>query len=117
LHSEGVSPSAPVSSVWPELLAGKSGQLSFSGLLAHRSGLAAMDEDNCPSILNHTAVVSAMERQQPFWTAGEGHGYHPRTIGALADEVVRRVLLGFLWGNIGERKSQGPMVSMSGLAS
>ncbi len=63
----------------------------FSKLLAHGAGLAALDSDNRPDILNHRAVVAALEKQEPNWTPGKAHGYHPRTYGFLLDEIVRRV--------------------------
>ena len=42
-------------------------------------------------MLDHGAVVAALAAAEPAWPHGEGHGYHPRTFGFLADEVVRRV--------------------------
>ena len=36
------------------------------------------------------AVIASLENQDPLWSVGT-HGYHPRTIGFLADEIVRRV--------------------------
>ena len=39
---------------------------------------------------DYQEVIAALEVTEPRWGPGE-HGYHPRTIGFLADEVVRRV--------------------------
>ncbi|HEX5789741.1 MAG TPA: serine hydrolase domain-containing protein, partial [Luteolibacter sp.] len=56
--------------------------------------------DRRASILHHEEVVAAIEAQQPFWRPGQGHGYHPRTFGALLEEPVRRLTglsLGDYW--------------------
>jgi len=85
LHRAGMDSEGLVRRVWPEL---KAGDLTFSELFSHQGGLAALDER--VSIWDHVAVVAALENQEPKWHVGEA-GYHPRTIGFLADEVVRRV--------------------------
>ncbi|MCH1408874.1 MAG: beta-lactamase family protein [Verrucomicrobiales bacterium] len=95
----GISPSARVSEIWPELRAASKSRLTFSKLLAHGAGLAALDSDNRPDILNHRAVVAALEKQEPNWTPGKAHGYHPRTYGFLLDEIVRRVSNGKTLGS------------------
>ncbi|MDF1816220.1 MAG: serine hydrolase [Verrucomicrobiales bacterium] len=98
LHEAGLSVNDPVDELWPELQAGEKGSLSFAQLLAHKSGLAALDPGNRPSILQHSEVVKALEKQEPFWQAGFGHGYHPRTSGALMEEIVRRATSGSTLG-------------------
>ncbi len=100
LEGAGLSPNDPVAKVWPELTAARNGGLTFVQLLSHQSGLPALSPDNRPHLLSHGEVVAAMERQTPYWTPGAGHGYHPRTIGFLLDEIVRRlagVPLGRYW--------------------
>ena len=103
LDSAGVAVHSEVSSVWPELRAARGTGLTFAQLLSHQSGLAALSPDNRPSILSYTSVIRALEEQEPFWTPGRGHGYHPRTLGFLLDEVVRRLTggssLGEFWNN------------------
>ncbi|MCG8599094.1 MAG: beta-lactamase family protein [Verrucomicrobiales bacterium] len=91
LHENGISPSARVSEVWPELRAARDSRLTFSKLLAHGAGLAALGPENRPDTLNYSAVLSALEQQEPNWEPGKAHGYHPRTHGYLLDEIVRRV--------------------------
>lgn len=98
LENAGLSPHDPVSKIWPELLAARESSLTFVQLLSHQAGLPALSPGNRPHLLSHREVIAAMERQQPFWTPGEGHGYHPRTIGYLLDEVVRRVTGGVTLG-------------------
>lgn len=101
LQEAGISPSARVSEIWPELRAASESRLTFTKLLAHGAGLAALDPENRPDILNHRAVVAALEKQKPNWEPGKAHGYHPRTHGFLLEEVVRRVsggkTLGAFW--------------------
>jgi len=94
LQRAGMDAESLVRRVWPEL---QVGELTFGELFSHQGGLAALDQR--ASIWSHQEVVSALEKQVPAWGAGT-HGYHPRTIGFLADEIVRRVdgrTLGEFW--------------------
>ena len=89
LERHGVPLSTPVGVFWPEFRqAGKEG-VTFAHALAHQAGVPALDRP--VSVLDHEAVADALAAQQPFWVPGEAHGYHPRTYGALLDELVRRV--------------------------
>ncbi|MGB8165884.1 MAG: serine hydrolase domain-containing protein [Chthoniobacteraceae bacterium] len=93
-----IAPTARVAEVWPEFaLAGKE-RVTISELLSHRAGLPAISVE--APVLEHAAVAAALAAHAPEWSLGEGHGYHPRTFGFLADEVVRRVAgvpLGEYW--------------------
>ncbi|MGC6463962.1 MAG: serine hydrolase domain-containing protein [Akkermansiaceae bacterium] len=94
LHRVGMDSETLVDRVWPEL---KVADLTFGELFSHQGGVAGLDE--MASIWDREAVIEALEKQEPLWPVGQ-HGYHPRTIGFLADEVVRRVdgrSLGALW--------------------
>lgn len=94
LHRAGMDSETLVDRVWPEL---KVVDLTFGELFSHQGGVAGLDE--MASIWDREAVIEALEKQEPLWPVGQ-HGYHPRTIGFLADEVVRRVdgrSLGALW--------------------
>lgn len=95
LESRGLSPEIAVREVWPEFpVAGA----KFSQLLSHQCGLAALDQK--ANVFEHSEVVAAIEAQVPAWDLGHGHGYHPRTFGALTDESVRRLTgqaLGHYW--------------------
>lgn len=85
LHAVGMDSETMVSRVWPELSAG---ELTMGELMSHQGGLAGLDEK--ASIWDREAVIASLEKQEPKWKVGE-HGYHPRTIGFLADELVRRL--------------------------
>ena len=95
-QEHGIVPTTPVAEVWPEFAqAGKAG-VTIAELLSHRAGVPAI----AAPVLDHAAVAAALAAQAPEWPLGEGHGYHPRTFGFLADEVVRRIAgvpLGGYW--------------------
>ena len=88
------------------LAAFSGGGARFFHLLSHQCGLAALDRR--ASVLEHAAVVEAIEAQVPAWRLGDGHGYHPRTFGALVDEPVRR-LTGLTLGGYWREMIAGPL--------
>jgi CubicO group peptidase (beta-lactamase class C family) len=95
LESKGLSPETPVREVWPAFPVADA---KFFHLLSHQCGLSVLDQK--ASIFEHAEVVAAIEAQAPAWALGDGHGYHPRTFGALVDEPVRRLTgktLGTYW--------------------
>ena len=94
LHRVGMDGESLVDRVWPELGAG---QLTFDEMFSHQGGYAGLHQK--ASIWDREAVIASLEKQEPLWPVGT-HGYHPRTIGFLADEIVRRVdgrALGKFW--------------------
>jgi CubicO group peptidase (beta-lactamase class C family) len=95
LESRGLTMETLVREVWPGF---PCLEAKFRHLLSHQCGLAALDET--ADVFDHRKVVAAIEAQVPAWQLGTGHGYHPRTFGALVDEPVRRltgVTLGEYW--------------------
>ncbi len=98
LWDAGISTDAPVASVWPRFsLGGKEG-VTFAHVLSHGAGLPAVDDP--PNVFDYAGVIRRLEKQAPLWPPGERHGYHPRTVGYLWDEIVRRVAgqpLGAYW--------------------
>ena len=99
LQEAGVALEAPVVSVWPEFgVAGKD-RVTFAELLAHRAGLAVLEQTGL-DVFDLEAVASALASQAPNWTPGTAHGYAPRTFGYLLDAIVRRTAgmpLGEYW--------------------
>lgn len=98
LWEAGIGLDERVATVWPRFGQAGKGGITFADLLAHRSGLAALDHP--PDVFDYAGVIRALEEQAPLWMPGDGHGYHPRTSGYLWDEVVRRVAgapLGQYW--------------------
>jgi CubicO group peptidase (beta-lactamase class C family) len=95
LGSKGLNEETPVREIWPKFPVAEA---CFRHVLSHQCGLAALDQR--ASVLDHAEVVAAIEAQVPAWHYGQGHGYHPRTYGALVDEPVRRLTgmaLGKYW--------------------
>jgi CubicO group peptidase (beta-lactamase class C family) len=90
---------ARVADVWPEFgVAGKD-KVTISDLLAHRAGLAVLEQDGL-EVFDLEGVAAALAAQAPNWEPGTAHGYAPRTFGYLLDALVRRtagVPLGAYW--------------------
>lgn len=86
LEKKGLTPETPVREVWPKFPVEEA---NFAQLLSHQCGLAALDTR--ADLFDHASVVAAIEAQTPAWRPGQGHGYHPRTFGALVEEPVRRL--------------------------
>ncbi len=103
LASRGLNEHTRVCEVWPRFPIAAA---TFSHLLSHQCGLSALDQR--ANVLDHPAVVTAIERQSPAWPLGDGHGYHPRTFGALLDEPVRR-LTGLTLGGYWREMIAGPL--------
>jgi CubicO group peptidase (beta-lactamase class C family) len=78
---------------WPEYGANGKADTTLSQILAHQAGQPALRDPKI-QISDHDAVVRALAAQTPFWTPGDGHGYHPRTYGFLVDELLRRISSG-----------------------
>ena len=89
----GIDLNRNVVDLWPEYGTNGKKDTTILHLLAHQAGQAAL-RDPAVSILDHDAVADQLARQEPFWKPGEAHGYHARTYGFLADELVRRITQG-----------------------
>jgi CubicO group peptidase (beta-lactamase class C family) len=82
----------PVATYWPEFGAAGKERISLRWLLSHRAGLAAVRRPLPDDALYEwDAMASALAAEEPWWTPGDGHGYHAVTFGWLVGEVVRRV--------------------------
>jgi CubicO group peptidase (beta-lactamase class C family) len=81
----------PVSRCWPEFAAAGKEAISIRQVLSHQAGLAAIERDLPEGALyDWHQVTDALAEQRPWWTPGQGHGYHVHTFGFLAGEIVRR---------------------------
>jgi CubicO group peptidase (beta-lactamase class C family) len=78
-----------VAEFWPELAQAGKENITLAQLMSHQAGLAALDRK--VDILDYPAVIDALEKQEPNWRPGDGHGYHARTFGFLIDELMRRI--------------------------
>lgn len=103
LHEAGLGLQTQVQTIWPELQT----PLTFGQMLSHQGGLAALSHR--PPVFDRAAVIAALEAQQPEWTPGTAHGYHPRTSGFLIDECVRRLTGGQSTGEALRQRVTGPL--------
>ncbi|MBW2241394.1 MAG: beta-lactamase family protein [Deltaproteobacteria bacterium] len=84
---------APVATYWPEFAAnGKQGVL-VKHVMSHSAGLSGFDPplETADDLYDWDAIVSRLAAQAPWWSPGEGSGYHAVTQGFLQGEIVRRV--------------------------
>jgi CubicO group peptidase (beta-lactamase class C family) len=83
---------APVAKYWPEFGAnGKEGVL-VRHIMAHTAGLPSWDEPMTrEDLLNWDLCCSRLAAQAPWWTPGDGSGYHAISQGYLCGEVLRRI--------------------------
>lgn len=84
---------APVADYWPEFAAnGKEGVL-VRHVMSHSAGLSGFDPPlaSASDLYDWDAIVSGLAAQEPWWTPGDGSGYHAVTQGYLQGEIVRRV--------------------------
>jgi CubicO group peptidase (beta-lactamase class C family) len=83
---------APVAEYWPEFAAAGKEAIPVRWLLTHQAGLcgvrAPLPKD---SLYHRDRMCDALAAQEPWWTPGDGHGYHAFTFGFLVGEVVRRI--------------------------
>jgi len=83
---------APVAEYWPEFAQAGKGDVPVRLLLGHRAGLPAVSEVlPAGALYDWSAITAALAAQEPWWTPGDGHGYHAVTFGWLVGEVVRRI--------------------------
>lgn len=99
----------PVRRCWPEFAAAGKEHVTVRQLLSHTAGLAAISRQLPDGALyDWEQVTGALAEQEPWWTPGEGHGYHVHTFGYLCGELVRRAT-GASIGSFLEREIAGPL--------
>jgi CubicO group peptidase (beta-lactamase class C family) len=84
---------APVARYWPEFAQnGKDGVL-VRHVMSHSAGLSGFEPAlaRVSDIYDREAIVRRLAAQKPWWTPGDGSGYHAITQGFLQGEIVRRV--------------------------
>ncbi|MFM7140637.1 MAG: serine hydrolase domain-containing protein [Alphaproteobacteria bacterium] len=82
----------PVAASWPEFAANGKESVTVREVLSHRAGLPVIEgEFTLAEALAWTPVVEALAAQAPLWPPGSAHGYHVRSYGWLAGEILRRV--------------------------
>lgn len=83
---------APVATYWPEFAAnGKEGVL-VRHVMGHTAGLSGWDEPiTAADLYDGTRSADLLAAQAPWWTPGDGSGYHAISLGSLQGEILRRI--------------------------
>ena len=83
---------APVHTVWPEFARNGKESVLVRHVMSHSAGLSGFDPPlpDATGLYDWDAVVSQLAEQAPWWTPGDGSGYHAVTQGYLQGEIVRR---------------------------
>nr|WP_314433598.1 serine hydrolase domain-containing protein [uncultured Brevundimonas sp.] len=80
-----------VASLWPAFGAAGKQDVTVAQLMSHQAGLPGFSEAVEPAIwFDVPAVLERLAAQAPMWAPGTASGYHPITVGYLANEVYRR---------------------------
>ena len=106
MEEHGLTPEDRVCKIW-EKFPIQSG--TFGQLMSHRLALAALDSK--ASVWDHDEVIAAVENQSPNWPINDevsSHGYHPRVLGFIQDEIVRK-LTGRSLGDVWREKIADPL--------
>ena len=83
---------AAVSRYWPEFAGGGKGDVTVRVALSHQAGIPGVEPQlTLEEVMDHDTVTARLATQIPHWRPGKAHGYHGLTIGAIMDELVRRV--------------------------
>ena len=81
-----------VSSYWPEFKGDGKEEIKVRTLLSHQGGMYAWREKvHEDDFHNWAYVVELLEKQSPFHKPNELICYHPKTIGFLVGELIRRI--------------------------
>jgi CubicO group peptidase (beta-lactamase class C family) len=83
---------APVAKYWPEFAAGGKEGVLVRHLLSHTSGVSGWAAPfDAADLFDWERSTAHLAAQEPWWTPGEGSGYHLLNYGHLVGELVRRV--------------------------
>jgi len=84
---------APVADYWPEFGANGKESVLVRHVMSHSAGVAGFDPpiEDANQLYDWDSVVTGLAAQEPWWTPGDGSGYHAVTQGYLQGELVRRV--------------------------
>jgi CubicO group peptidase (beta-lactamase class C family) len=86
-----LDPEARVATVWPEFAQKGKDDVTIGQVFSHQAGLPYVEGDfTLEETLAWDPMVDALAAQAPIWPPGTKHGYHMRTYGWLAGEIIRR---------------------------
>lgn len=81
-----------VSTYWPEFAQNGKADIEVRHLMGHTSGVSAWEQPVVVAdIYDWEKSTSMLAAQAPWWTPGEGSGYHALNQGHLLGEVIRRI--------------------------
>jgi CubicO group peptidase (beta-lactamase class C family) len=84
---------APVATYWPEFADGGKQAVLVSHVMSHSSGVSGFDPPigSPDELYDWDGIAARLAAQAPWWTPGDGSGYHAITQGFLQGEIIRRV--------------------------
>ena len=84
---------APVATYWPEFAANGKEAVLVRHVMSHSAGLSGFDPPlaSPEDLYDWDGIAARLAAQTPWWTPGDGSGYHAVTQGFLQGEIVRRV--------------------------
>ena len=93
LHDRGeLDYNAPVAAYWPEFAANGKDNVLVRHVMGHTAGLSGWEEPlELEQLADWELCTQRLAAQAPWWTPGQGSGYHAVTQGYLIGEIVRRI--------------------------
>jgi CubicO group peptidase (beta-lactamase class C family) len=86
-----LDPEERVATLWPEFAQNGKDAVTVGQVFSHQAGLPYVEGDfTLEESLAWQPIVDALAAQAPIWEPGTKHGYHMRTYGWLAGEIIRR---------------------------
>ncbi len=84
---------APVARYWPEFAQNGKEDVRVRHVMSHSAGLSGFDPpiESAEELYDWDGIVTRLAAQEPWWTPGDGSGYHAVTQGFLQGEILRRV--------------------------
>ncbi len=80
-----------VAADWPDFAVEGKGAITLGEALSHQAGLCGFAGPIPPEEWTKRAAIAArIAAMAPLWPPGTAAGYHPQTVGFIADEVLRR---------------------------
>lgn len=80
-----------VAADWPEFAAHDKGAITLAAALSHQAGLCGFADAIPPEDwTRRETIVARIAAMAPLWPPCSAAGYHPQTVGFIADELLRR---------------------------
>ncbi|KAJ5729222.1 uncharacterized protein N7483_003730 [Penicillium malachiteum] len=87
-----LDPNENAAKYWPEFAINGKDNIKVSHVLSHAAGLPAWEAPiTSEDVYDWKDATERLANQTPWWTPGEGSGYHLITQGHLVGETIRRV--------------------------